>query len=165
MKTSAGTKRLVKALEDAHALETQAIETLTALAESAPDAGLRAALESHRDETAEIRGRLEATLVALGHRTSARKERQAVFAATLKGFTGSLRDGASPQNLKDWYVTEHSELATFAILSRAADRLGYPDVAQLGREGAALHRAAAETAAGWFDYLVELMVRADSVST
>ncbi len=158
--TPAGTKRLVRALEDAHALETQAIETLTALAESAPKGELRAALEAHRDETADVRGRLEAALVALGHRTSVRKERQAIFSATLKGFTGSLRDSASPQNLKDWYVTEHSELATFAILSRAADRLGYADIAQLGRDAAALHRTAAETAAGWFDYLVELMVDA-----
>ena len=158
MTTQAPSKRLVAALEDAHALETQAIETLTALAEAAPDPGLRDALEAHRDETAEIRGRLEATLVGLGHRTSVRKERQAVFAATFKGFTESLRDGASPKNLKDWYVTEHSELATFAILSRAADRLGHPDIAQLGHDAAALHRAAAETAAGWFDYLVELMV-------
>ena len=151
-------KRLVKALEDAHALESQAIETLTALAESAPQGELRTALEAHRDETAQVRGRLEATLVALGHRASVRKERQAMFSATIKGFTESLRDGASPQNLKDWYVTEHSELATFAILSRAADRLGYPDIAQLARDAAAVHRAAAETAASWFDYLVELMV-------
>lgn len=158
MTTPATNRRIVAALEDAHALETQAIETLTALAESAPDASLRTALESHRDETAQIRGRLEAALVALGHRTSMRKEQQAVFAATLKGFTGSLRSGASPQNLKDWYVTEHSELATFAILSRAADRLAYPEIAQLARDAAALHRTAAETAAGWFDYLVELMV-------
>ncbi len=158
MATAARTKRLVAALEDAHALETQAIETLTSLAESAPDPELRTALESHRDETARIRARLEAALVTLGRRTSARKERQAVLAATIKGFTGSLRDEASPHNLKDWYVTEHSELATFAILSRAADRLGYRDIAQLGRDAASLHRNAAETAAGWFDYLVELMV-------
>lgn len=158
MAHEAGTKRLVRALEDAHALETQAIETLTALAESAPDADLRAALEKHRDETAEIRARLETALVTLGHRTSARKERQAVFAATLKGFTGSLREDASPSNLKDWYVTEHSEIATFAIISRAAERLGYRDIAKLGRDAAALHRNAAETSAGWFDYLVELMV-------
>lgn len=159
MATQTTSKRLVKALEDAHALESQAIETLTALAESAPGGELRIALETHRDETAVIRGRLEASLVTLGHRASVRKERQAMFAATFKGFTGSLRDGASPQNLKDWYVTEHSELATFAILSRAADRLGHPDIAQVARDAAAVHRAAAETAAGWFDYLVELMVQ------
>jgi len=57
-------------------------------------------------------------------------------------------------------VTEHSELATFAILSRAADRLGYRDIAQLSRDATTLHRNAAEAAAGWFDYLVELMVEA-----
>lgn len=158
MTTQTASKRLIRALEDAHALESQAIETLTALAESAPDTELRATLEKHRDETAQIRSRLETALVALGHRTSMRKERQALFAATFKGFTESLRDGASPQNLKDWYVTEHSELATFAILSRAADRLGHPEIAQLAREAASLHRTAAEAAAGWFDYLVELMV-------
>ena len=158
MATATGTKRLVGALEDAHALETQAIETLTALAQTAPDSDLRATIEKHRDDTAEIRARLEAALVTLGHRTSARKERQAMFAATVKGFTGSLRDEASPANLKDWYVAEHNELASFAIISRVADRLGYRDIAQLGRDAAALHRNAAETAAGWFDHLVELMV-------
>jgi ferritin-like metal-binding protein YciE len=153
-----GTKRLVAALEDAHALETRTIEALTSLAESAPDTKLRDVLEQHRDETAEIRSRLEAALVTLGHGTSMRKERQAVLTAALKGFTGSLRDDASPHNLKDWYVTEHSELATFAILSRAADRLGYRDIAQLSRDATTLHRNAAEAAAGWFDYLVELMI-------
>ena len=153
-------KRLIIALEDAHALETQVSETLTTLAGSAPHKDLRTVLESHRDETDEIRNKLEQALGKLGHRASSRKERQAVFAATLKGFAGSLREESSPQNLKDWYVAEHNELATFAILSRVADRLGHPDIAQLSRDAASAHRQAAETAAEWFDYLVELMVDA-----
>ena len=43
-------------------------------------------------------------------------------------------------------------------LGGPVEGLDYPEIAQLGRDAAALHRAAAETAAGWFDYLVELMV-------
>ena len=59
-------------------------------------------------------------------------------------------------------MTEHREVAAFAIVARVGDRLGAEDVAQLGRDAAMLHAKMGERAAGWFDYLVEQFVRSTS---
>ena len=159
-----GGRRLAGAIEDAHALETEAVEILKALAETARDPQLTAALEEHRAETAKIRVRLETALASLGLSASGRKERRAFVNATVKGFTGTLRGGSSPQNLKDWYILEHAEIATFAIVSRAAERLEYHDISRVAREAAGMHGRAAEVSASWFDYLVELMVATPSTT-
>ena len=158
MATSEGLTLLLRALEDAHAIETEALEMLTALAQAETDPELRSALERHHAETRELRTRVEACLRERGRGTSSRKERQAFLSATVKGFSESLRGTSSPRNIGDWYVTEHREVAAFAIVARLGDRLGADDVAQLGRDAAMLHATMGEYAAGWFDYLVESLV-------
>ncbi|MCY4085685.1 MAG: DUF892 family protein [Actinomycetia bacterium] len=162
MATPEGLKLLVRALEDAHAIETEALEMLTALHQAETDPELRSTLERHHAETRELRARVDACLRDRGKRTSGRKERQAFLSATVKGFSESLRGTSSPRNISDWYVTEHREVAAFAIVARVGDRLGAEDVAQLGRDAAMLHAKMGERAAGWFDYLVEQFVRSTS---
>ena len=102
---------------------------------------------------------MEACLRERGKGTSGRKERQAFLSATMKGFSESLRGTSSPRNIGEWYVTEHREVAAFAIVARLGDRLDAADVAQLGRDAARIHAAMGEYAAGLFDYLVETLVR------
>ena len=159
MATPEGMTLLARALEDAHAIETEALEMLIALAEAETEPELRATLERHHSETRELRTRVEECLRARGRGASGRKERQAFLSATVKGFSESLRGTSSPRNIRDWYVTEHTEVAAFAIVARLGDRLGADDAAQLGRDAALVHAAMGEYAAGWFDYLVENLVR------
>lgn len=151
--------QLTAYLEDAHAIERQALPQMRAAPDIAGDPGLETAFREHLAETERHERLVRERLEALGESPSAVED--AVFAAGGVGFAlFAASQPDSPGKLVSHGLSyEHLEEAGYALLRRVAERAGDAETARLAGEIEAEERAMAERLEQSFDRSVEASLR------
>lgn len=122
--TDAG-KHLDHWLRDAHAMEKQAEQMLSAQAkriENYPE--LSAKIEEHLEETRSQIERLESCIDRRGETTSGMKDAAGKFTAMMQGFGGMFASDEVVKGSLASYTFEHFEIASYNALIAAADAVG-----------------------------------------
>ena len=115
-------KNLDQWLRDAHAMEVQAEQMLTAQLkriENYPDLSER--IDQHLAETRLQREKLEACMKRRNVDTSTLKDTAGRFTAMLQGMSHMLADDEVVKGLLASYTFEHMEVASYRILVAAAE--------------------------------------------
>lgn len=115
-------KHLDHWLRDAHAMEVQAEQMLTAQAKRLDDyPELKARIEQHLTETRAQRTKLESCLKRRGGDTSALKDTAGRFSAMMQAVGSMLSGDEVVKGLLASYTFEHMEIASYRILVAAAE--------------------------------------------
>jgi ferritin-like metal-binding protein YciE len=130
-------EKLADYVEDAHAMEQNDLKMIDSMISTTEDPQVKEMLEDHRRETEEHERRLRERLEAMGRRTSARKQAQAVGAALLKGVGDVARGDKAGKNARDGYTAEHMEIAAYQLLERLAEKAGDTQTAEVARRNRA----------------------------
>jgi ferritin-like metal-binding protein YciE len=155
--------QLARYLQDAYAIEAQALQLLRQAPALAGDPDLRKAFEDHLEETRSQQEAIEARLEAHGTRPSRFKSvLLRVGGVNLGGFFGVQPD--TPAKLAGFaFAFEHLEIAAYAQLRRVAQRAGDEETARVAERIAGEERAAAATIRARFEAAVEESLRAQGV--
>jgi ferritin-like metal-binding protein YciE len=130
-------------LQDAYAIESQALQLLEAAPALAGDAELRKLFEEHHDETRVHQASVEARLSARGSRPSRFKSALLrLGGVNIGGFFGAQPD-TSLKLAGFAFAFEHLEVASYEQLRRVAERAGDDETAQLAARIVGEERAAA----------------------
>jgi ferritin-like metal-binding protein YciE len=148
-------EQLNRYLQDAYAIESQALQLLEAAPALAGDPNLRKAFEEHLEETRVQQAAVEARLEARGARPSRFKSvLLRVGGVNLGGFSGVQPD--TPAKLAGFaFAFEHLEVAAYEQLRRVAERAGDDETARIAERIAGEERAAAAAVRSCFDEAVD----------
>ncbi len=127
-------ERLDQWLRDAHAMENQAEQMLSAQAariEHYPE--LKARIERHVTETREQAAMLERCMERRGTTTSTLKDLAGRVAAMAQGIGGMFAGDEVVKGAMAGYTFEHLEIATYTALAAAAEQAGDPATAEVCR--------------------------------
>jgi ferritin-like metal-binding protein YciE len=143
-------EQLVKYLADAHALEQHVSRQLDAMIGTTEDAGMRAQLEHHKEETERHEQLLEERLKAHDSSPSVVKEAGQIFLALGAGLANLTRKDNAGKNARDGFVAEHMEIASYELLERVARLAGDDQTAAVARRNRGDEEAMAKKiAASW----------------
>ena len=147
-------EQLDRYLQDAYAIESQALQLLEAAPALAGDPNLRKAFEEHLEETRVQQAAIEARLEARGTRPSRFKSvLLRVGGVNLGGFFALQPD--APAKLAGFaFAFEHLEVAAYEQLRRVAERAGDDETARIAERIAGEERAAAAVVRSCFDEAV-----------
>ncbi len=126
-------EKVIDYLRDAHAMEEGVLRMLDAMLEETADEETRRRIKRHRFDTERHARMVLERLHELGASPSATAEVPAVVGAWLKGFADRLRPDKPGKNARDAYVTEHAEIAAYALLENLALRSGDLGTARVAR--------------------------------
>jgi ferritin-like metal-binding protein YciE len=136
-------KQLDHYLQDAYAIESQALQLLEAAPALAADDELRKVFEEHHDETRVHQAAVEARLSARGSRPSRFKSALLRLGGiNVGGFFGAQPD-TSVKLAGFAFAFEHLEVASYEMLRRVAERAGDAETAELATRLVGEERAAA----------------------
>ncbi len=157
-------KQLDAYLEDAHALEAQALELLDKGAAIVGEDDLATAFRDHLVETREHARLVDERLHARGASPSTLKDTALRFGAlNWGGFFGAQPD--TPAKLAGFaYAFEHLEVAAYELLRRVARRAGDSETEAVAERILGEERTAAETLHDLFDAAVDAALRDQEVS-
>ncbi len=148
--------QLVKYIEDAHAVEQHMLRALDGLISTTDDPEMRGHLQHHKEETARHRQLLAERLEAYGTTPSTVKDAGQIFAALSKGIIDMARTDNAGKNLRDGYVAEHLEIASYELLERVASLAGDHETADIARRNRADEEAMVEKiSAAWDKSVIE----------
>jgi ferritin-like metal-binding protein YciE len=119
-------------LNDAYAMEkslAQVLETHASAAQNFPD--VREQITAHLVQTRRHADLIEQCLGQLGEKPSAAKAVLGSAMGTVQGVASSLFSDGLVKNLLSDYSAEHLEIASYTALVAAAEKLGYPQVANI----------------------------------
>jgi ferritin-like metal-binding protein YciE len=125
--------KLINYLQDTCALEREVLNMLDSAIANTDDLQMKELLRAHREETVHHGGRLQRRLDELGAARSPTAEITAVVGSWFKGFTDTVRGDKAGKNLRDAFVTEHLEIASYELLEQLAMRAGDDKTAELCR--------------------------------
>jgi ferritin-like metal-binding protein YciE len=156
-------EQLDKYLQDAFAIEAQALQLLTQAPALAGDPDLRKVFEDHLEETRSQQAAVEARLTARGSRPSRFKSvLLRVGGINLGGFFGAQPD--TPAKLAGFaFAFEHLEIAAYEQLRRVADQVGDEETVRLAERIAGEERAAAAAVRARFEPALEKSLEAQGV--
>lgn len=118
-------ERLAQWLRDAHAMEEQAetmISSQVSRLENYPE--LRERFSQHLEETRSQARRVGECLERMGESTSTMKDASAKLLATAQGLSGVFAGDEVMKGSLASYTFEHMEIASYRILSAAAEEVG-----------------------------------------
>ncbi|MGI6852753.1 ferritin-like domain-containing protein [Mesorhizobium sp. 1B3] len=132
--TTAG-ERLDQWLRDAHAMEEQAEQMLSALAgriENYPK--LKARIEEHLEETRRQAQRVRSCIERRGASTSTLKDAAGKIMATMQGVSGVFAGDEIVKGTLAGYTFEHMEIMSYRVLAQAAKAAGDEETARVCTE-------------------------------
>jgi ferritin-like metal-binding protein YciE len=155
--------QLRKYLEDAHAIEAQAIQLLSKGPDLAGTSELASAYEEHLAQSKEHQQLVDNRLTSYGARPSRLKDAALRLGALNWGmFFGAQPD--TPAKLAAFsYAFEHLEIAAYELLRRVADRAGDAQTQAMADTILGEERAAAEKIHGAFDHALDAALQAQGV--
>jgi ferritin-like metal-binding protein YciE len=157
-------KQLVHYLQDAYAIESQALQLLEAAPALADDPELRKAFEDHLEETRAQQAAVEARLSA--HDASPSRFKTALLrlgGINLGGVFGAQPD-TSAKLAGFAFAFEHLEVASYELLRRVAERAGDDETAQLAARIVGEERAAAAAVRSCFGRAMEAALEAQGAA-
>jgi ferritin-like metal-binding protein YciE len=146
---------LVKHIDEAYAMEQNVLHMLDGMIETTADAGHRAELGHHREETERQAQRLRERLEAHGESPSMVREAGGILSATVKGLVDMARSEQAARNARDAYATEHLEIASYELLERVARRAGDEETAEVARANRSEEEAMALKLSARWDEVAE----------
>jgi ferritin-like metal-binding protein YciE len=151
-------------LADAHALEMQALQLLSASPALVEDAELKALFADHRQQTEEHERRVRERLEARGASTSKVKDAALRLGGlNIGGFFAAQPD--TPIKLVGFaFAFEHIEAAAYELLRRVAERAGDTETAAVAESILAEEREQGERARSLFDRAAEAGLAAQGVT-
>jgi ferritin-like metal-binding protein YciE len=157
------TDQLRKYLEDAHAIEAQAIQLLSKGPDLAGTSELASAYEEHLAQSKEHEQLVEDRLTSYGARPSRLKDAALRLGALNWGmFFGAQPD--TPAKLAAFsYAFEHLEIGAYELLRRVADRAGDAQTQAMADTILGEERAAAEKIHRAFDSALDASLEAQGV--
>lgn len=157
-------EQLRKYLEDAHAIESQAIQLLSKGPQLAGPGELAAAYEEHLGQSEEHRQLIENRLQSRGARPARLKDAALRMGALNWGlFFGAQPD--TPAKLAAFsYAFEHLEIAAYELLRRMASRAGDPETEAVASTILGDERTAADKIHAAFDHALDASLEAQGVA-
>jgi ferritin-like metal-binding protein YciE len=152
--------QMVAYLKDAHALEQMSLTMTATSAKAAKDPVLRAVFEHHHEETQQHERLVRERIEAYGEKTSTIKDVGARVAALAKGAAAMVPGDTAGRLARDGYVQEHTEIASYELLRRVADRVGDRETADVAERILANERETAEKLSATWDHAADLSLRA-----
>ena len=150
---------VLKYLEDAHAIEAQAIQLLERAPKLAGAPELEAAYREHLDETREQQRQVEQRLQALGGSPSRLKD-AAMRLGALNWGTFFQAHPDTPGKLAAFaYAFEHLEIGGYELLVRVATRAGDDETVRVANTILGQERAAAMKIASLWDVAADASLR------
>jgi ferritin-like metal-binding protein YciE len=148
-------KEVIAYLQDAHAIETQALQFLKVAPGIAGADALAEALRDHASETEAHRTLVEERLEAQGARPSRLQDTALrIGGLNVAGFFAAHPD--TPVKVAGFaYAFEHLEIAAYELLCRVADRAGDSSTVAAARRIIDQERAAAEQIASTWDVVMD----------
>jgi ferritin-like metal-binding protein YciE len=155
--------QLRKYLEDAHAIEAQAIQLLSKGPDLAGTSKLAGAYEEHLAQSREHQEMVENRLTSYGARPSRLKDAALRLGALNWGmFFGAQPD--TPAKLAAFsYAFEHLEIGAYELLRRVADRAGDEETEAMAETILGEERAAADKIHGAFENALDATLEAQGV--
>jgi ferritin-like metal-binding protein YciE len=152
-------KEVVSYLQDAHAIETQALQFLKVAPRMAGVDPLAGALRDHFSESETHRTLVEERLKAHGARPSRLQDTAlGIGGLTLAGFFAAHPD--TPVKLAGFaFAFEHLEIAAYELLCRVADRAADSATVGATRRIVEQERAAAERIAGTWEVVMDATLK------
>jgi ferritin-like metal-binding protein YciE len=146
-------------LQDAHAIELQALEQVRRAPKIAGDAEIAKAFEEHVGETEQHRRSVQDRLTARAWRPVLHKDMTARVTGVGMALFARLQPDTPGKLVAHAFSYEHMELAAYDLLARLADSAGDGDTMLAARTIERDERAMAERLAGCFDRAVEASLR------
>jgi len=146
-------------LKDAHALEQMSLQMTQAAAKASKDPELRRLFEHHHEETQEHERLIRERIEAHGDKTSTIKDMGARMAAMAKGMAATVPADTPGRLVRDGYVQEHTEVASYELLERVATQAGDTETADVARRISDNERETADKLAGTWDRAAQLSLR------
>jgi ferritin-like metal-binding protein YciE len=146
-------------LKDAHALEQMSLQMTQAAAKASKDPELRRLFEHHHEETQEHERLIRERIEAYGDKTSTIKDMGARIAAMAKGVAATVPADTPGRLVRDGYVQEHTEVASYELLERVATHAGDAETAGVARRIRDNERETAEKLAGTWDRAAQLSLQ------
>jgi ferritin-like metal-binding protein YciE len=151
---------LVSQLKNAHALEQMSLQMTAAAAKAAEDSALRQIFDLHHQQTETHERLIRERLEAHDEGPSTLKDVAARVAALGKGTAAIVPDDKPGRLVRDGYVQEQTEIASYELLRRVADRAGDRETAEVAARILDDEREAAAKLARSWDRAAELSLQA-----
>jgi ferritin-like metal-binding protein YciE len=158
------TEQLVKHIDEAYAMEQNVLRMLDAMIETTDDEQIKNELREHKLETERHAERMQERLEARGASPSVVKEVGGIAGALMKGVLDVARPEKAGRNARDGYATEHTEIASYQLLERIAQRAGDEETATAARQNRADEEAMAKKLESHWDKFAELSLREQGVT-
>jgi ferritin-like metal-binding protein YciE len=155
--------RLVKHIDEAHALERTVLRLLDGLISSSEDPEIVGRLEQHRLETQQHEHAMRRRLDAHGAQPSVVRQAAGMLESVLKMPLDLVRGDTAGRDARDAYAAEHLEIASYELLRRLARRAGDEETAQACVEILEQERAMAQFIEERWDRLAEASFREEGV--
>jgi ferritin-like metal-binding protein YciE len=141
---------LVKALDEAYAMEKQVELLLHSMIRTTGDPSVVSDLETHLEETKQHAERVKVCLEGHGASPSKVKEAAMLTAGALKAPLDMARGEKGMRNARDGFATEHLEIAAYRLIEELARKANDQQSMAIARQNAEdEERMAARIAANW----------------
>lgn len=157
-------EQVVKYLTDAHGLEEQSLRSLQASAKSSDVPALTELFQQHEQETKVQQQRLATRLTELGADPSSVKDAGNAAISAGKAALDSVRPDNAGKNLRDAYIGESTEIVSYELLKRVAQRAGDEQTVSLAEQNLAEERAALEKLEGFLDQAVDASLQEEGAA-
>ncbi|HWD65007.1 MAG TPA: DUF892 family protein [Solirubrobacteraceae bacterium] len=145
---------LIKALDEAYAMEKQVEVLLQSMIRTTGDPSLTSDMETHLSETKEHAERVKTCLEAHGESPSKVKAAGTMTAGALKAPLDMARSEKGMRNARDGFATEHLEIAAYRLIEELAKKANDQQSMAIARQNAEdEERMAARIAANWSKFV------------
>lgn len=151
-------EKLYDYIEDAHALEQAAVDSLESMIDSIEGSELHGLLERQRQVSRLHAERLAGRLELLGRDTSMRKRLEGLAVTLMKSVSDVVRTDAPGKVGRDAYLLAHAQVAAYELLVRLAHFAGDADTADIARTNLAEERQLADELGERWDAFLRLTV-------
>ena len=156
-------EKLVQYIDEAYAMEQNALRMLDSMIGTTEDPQMKRALERHRKETERQAERLEECLREHGASPSRVKQAGGIMGALMKSVVDKARGDSAGRNARDGFATEHMEIASYQMLERVAKKAGDKRTAKVARQNREEEEAMARSIASKWNKVVDLSLKEEGV--
>lgn len=151
-------EKLYDYIEDTHALEQAAVDSVGSMIDSLDGTELQGLLERQRQVSRLHAERLSNRLDALGRDASMRKRIEGMAVTLMKSVSDAVRTDAPGKVGRDAYLLAHAQVAAYELLRRLADYAGDTETADIARTNLDEDRQLAEEVGEHWDAFLRLTV-------
>ncbi|HZE06481.1 MAG TPA: DUF892 family protein [Solirubrobacteraceae bacterium] len=145
---------LIKALDEAYAMEKQVELLLQSMIRTTKDPTLASDMETHLNETKQHAERVASCLEAHGESPSKLREMTTMTVGAMKAPLDKARPEKGMRNARDGFATEHLEIAAYRLIEELAKKANDQQSMAIARQNADdEERMAARIAANWSKFV------------